>query len=133
MVSAGIFQPLDEFNQDNPLDYTKHTTPQFQAGVGYTFGDPKSDGVTGKVWVDIVTQQYELPSGTVTQRLANSNNGTAFDGGVKLGVAGFEAVLYGYSGKGVGTTGLYLDAMSPGGSTRKSDGGYVQGRTNSTS
>jgi predicted porin len=126
VVSAGIFQPLDEFNQDNALDYTKHTSPQFQAGVGYTWGDPKSDAVTGKVWIDVVTQQYQLPSGPVTVGVATSNNGTAFDGGVKLDVAAFEAVLYGYSGKGVGTTGLYLDAVSPDGSTRKSDGGYVQ-------
>jgi predicted porin len=127
VVTAGIFQPLDEFNQDNPLDYSKHTAPQFQAGLGYSFGDPKSAGVTGKVWVDVVTQRYELPTGPAYPAgLATSNNGTAFDGGVKLGVAGFEAVLYGYTGKGVGTTGLYLDAVSPGGSTRKSDGGYVQ-------
>jgi hypothetical protein len=45
---------------------------------------------------------------------------------VKLDVAGFEGVLYGYSGKGVGTTGLYLYATSAGGEERKSDGGYVQ-------
>jgi predicted porin len=127
VVTAGIFQPLDEFNQDNALDYSKHTAPQIQAGLGYSFGDPKSAGVTGKVWVDVVTQRYELPTGPAYPAgLATSNNGTAFDGGVKLGVAGFEAVLYGYTGKGVGTTGLYLDAVSPGGSTRKSDGGYVQ-------
>jgi len=127
VVTGGIFQPLDEFNQDNTLDYTKHTSPQFQAGLGYTFGDPKSDGVSGKVWVDLVTQRYELPSGPTIIGVRNNNNGTAFDGGVKFDVAGFEAVLYGYSGKGVGTTGLYLDAVSPEGSTRKSDGGYVQG------
>jgi predicted porin len=125
-VSAGIFQPLDEFNQDNALDYTKHTSPQFQAGVNYTFGDPKKDVVSGKVWVDVVTQRYALPSGTDTTGLVSSNSGTAFDGGVKIDVAAFEAVLYGYSGKGVGTTGLYLDAVSPGGNTRKSSGGYVQ-------
>ncbi len=126
VVSAGIFQPLDEFNQDNALDYSKHTAPQFQAGLGYTFGDPKSDQVTGKVWVDVVTQQYQLPSGTTIPGASSSNNGTAVDGGVKVDVAGFEAVLYGYTGKGVGTTGLYLDGVSPGGDTRKSDGGYVQ-------
>ena len=34
--------------------------------------------------------------------------------------------MYGYTGTGVGTTGLYLDAISPGGDKRKSDGGYVQ-------
>jgi predicted porin len=125
-ASAGVFQPLDEFNQDNPLDYSKHTSPQFQAGVSYSFGDPKSDALTGKVWVDVVTQQYQLPSGTYPTGLSTSNDGTAVDGGVKLDVAGFEAVLYGYTGKGVGTTGLYLDALSAGGDTRKSDGGYVQ-------
>ena len=126
VFTAGIFQPLDEFNQDNALNYSKHTSPQFQAGFGYSFGDPKSDGVSGKVWVDLVTQQYQLPSGPAPVGVDTSNNGTAFDGGVKIDVAGFEGVLYGYSGKGVGTTGLYLDAVSPGGSTRKSDGGYVQ-------
>jgi predicted porin len=128
--TAGIFQPLDEFNQDNALDYSKHTAPQFQAGIGYSFGDPKSDGVTGKVWVDVVTQQYQLPStqdaAAAAAGMATSNTGTAVDGGVKIGVAGFEAVLYGYTGTGVGTTGLYLDAISPGGDKRKSDGGYVQ-------
>jgi hypothetical protein len=125
-VSAGIFQPLDEFNQDNGLDYSKHTAPQFQAGLGYAFGDPKSDGVSGKVWLDVVTQHYSLPTAAQTAGISSGNNGTAVDGGVKFDVAGFEAVLYGYSGKGVGTTGLYLDGVSPGGDTRKSDGGYVQ-------
>src|SRR5450631_2527909 len=28
VFSAGIFQPLNEFNQDNGLDYSKHTSPQ---------------------------------------------------------------------------------------------------------
>ncbi len=126
VASAGIFQPLEEFNQDNPLTYSKHTSPQFQVGVGYSFGDPKSDALAGKVWVDLVTQRYELPTADYAPGLSSSNNGTAVDGGVKVDVAGFEAVLYGYSGKGVGTTGLYLDAVSAGGDTRKSDGGYVQ-------
>jgi predicted porin len=126
VVSAGIFQPLNEFNQDNALDYSKHTSPQFQAGLGYTFGDPKNGPVSGKVWFDVVTQQYQLPTIDQVPGIASSNTGTAFDGGVKIDVAGFEGVLYGYSGKGVGTTGLYLDGVSPGGSTRKSDGGYAQ-------
>ncbi len=36
-------------------------------------------------------------------------------------------MLYGYDGKGVGTTGLYVLPTSASGSKRKSDGGYVQG------
>jgi predicted porin len=129
-VTGGIFQPLDEFNQDNTLDYSKHTAPQFQAGLAYTFGDPKSDPVSGKVWLDVVTQQYELPTSALAAATAagisTNHNGTAVDGGVKVDVADFEAVIYGYSGHGVGTTGLYLDAVSAGGNTRDSDGGYVQ-------
>ena len=56
----------------------------------------------------------------------NNVHGTAVDGGVKIDVAGFEAVVYGYYGKGVGTTGLYILATSAGGQLRESDGGYAQ-------
>jgi predicted porin len=120
-ASAGIFQPLDAG------DYTRHTSPQFQAEVSYAWGDPKTDSLTGKVWLDVVTQQYQLPSGiTVPAGASSSINGTAGDAGVKLDYAGFEGVLYGYYGSGVGTTGLYLLATSAGGEKRDSDGGYVQ-------
>jgi hypothetical protein len=132
--SVGVFQPLNPLNPD-PLDpagsgYVSHNTPQIQAGIAYAWGDPKSDGLTGKVWVDVVSQHLKLPStanaaADLTGQ-AKDYTGTAFDGGVKLGIAGFEAVLYGYSGKGVGTTGLYYLATSASGETRKSDGGYVQ-------
>jgi hypothetical protein len=129
-LTAGIFEPLDEFNQDNPLDYSKHTSPQFQAGIGYTFGDPKSDAVTGKLWVDVVTQKYNLTTSDLPAAEAagirTSNEGTAVDAGWKVDVAGFEAVIYGYYGSGVGTTGLYLDAISAGGQKRDSYGGYAQ-------
>jgi hypothetical protein len=129
-ATAGVFQPLDEFNQDNALNYSKHTGPQFQAGVAYGFGDPKSDATTGKIWVDVVTQHYQLPASALPAATAagisTSNNGTAVDAGVKIDVSAFEAVLYGYYGSGVGTTGLYLDAISAEGNTRDSDGGYLQ-------
>jgi predicted porin len=125
--TVGIFQPLD------PLDgsgYVSHNTPQIQAGLAYAWGDPKSAGLTGKVWVDVVSQHLKLNSADVAAAnligKATDYTGTAFDGGVKLDIAGFEAVLYGYSGKGVGTTGLYYLATSALGDTRKSDGGYVQ-------
>jgi len=126
--SVGVFQPLD------PLDgsgYVSHNSPQIQAGLAYAWGDPKSDGLTGKVWVDVVTQHLKLNSADVAAAnligKATDYSGTAVDGGVKLDIAGFEAVLYGYTGKGVGTTGLYYLATSAFGETRKSDGGYVQG------
>ena len=123
-ASFGVFQPLD------PLDgtgYTSHNAPQFQAGAAYAWGDPKSAALNGKVWFDVVTQKLKLPSSIApAPGQSTSFTGTEWDGGVKLDVAGFEGVLYGYTGKGVGTTGLYLLASSALGNTRKSDGGYVQ-------
>ena len=120
-ASGGIFQPLDAG------DYTKHTSPQFQIGGNYTWGDPKSGDLVGKVWLDVVSQQAQLPgSATVLAGQKTSFTGTAVDGGVKLGIAGFEGVLYAYSGSGVGTTGLYILASDVLGNTRDSDGGYLQ-------
>ena len=58
--------------------------------------------------------------------IPNEVHGTAVDGGVKVDFAGFEGVVYGYYGKGVGTTGLYILAVSAGGQERESNGGYVQ-------
>ena len=134
-ASIGAFTPL------NDGAYTSHNSPQWQGGLAFVWGDPKSDALTGKVWVDAVTQQAKAPTTCpataypavpfcVTENNAlgiqNGTKGTAVDGGVKLDVAGFEGVLYGYYGKGVGTTGLYILATSAAGNERKSDGGYAQ-------
>lgn len=120
--SVGIFQPLDGGT------YTSHNAPQIQVGGAYAWGDPKAtDSLTGKVWVDVVSQKAKLPNNTAAPGQASSFTGTAVDAGVKLSIAGFEGVLYGYTGKGVGTTGLYILATSDTGDKRKSDGGYVQG------
>jgi predicted porin len=125
--TVGVFQPLA------PLDgtgYTAHNSPQLQAGLAYAWGDPKSGGMTGKVWLDVISQHLKLNSGDVADAVAigkaTDYTGTSVDGGVKVDIAGLEAVLYGYTGKGVGTTGLYYLATSALGETRKSDGGYVQ-------
>jgi predicted porin len=123
-ASAGVFQPL------NAGGYTSHNSPQFQAGASFAWGDPKADVVTGKVWVDVVTQELKLNSaaiaGATLAGVSTNFRGTEFDAGVKVDVAGFEGVVYGYGGKGVGTTGLYVLATSASGDTRKSSGGYVQ-------
>ena len=119
--SFGVFQPL------NDGTYNSHNEPQFQVGLAYAWGDPKSDPLTGKVWFDFVSQKLKLSSSvTPLPGQATSYTGTEVDGGVKLDVAGFEGVLYGYTGKGVGTTGLFILSTSALGDTRKSDGGYVQ-------
>jgi hypothetical protein len=123
-ASVGAFTPLDDGA------YTVHASPQWQAQAAYSWGDPKSSPVTGKVWVDLVTQQAKMPSSDIAANNAagvpNLVHGTGVDGGVKVDVAGFEVVGYGYYGKGIGTTGLYILAVSDGGNERTSDGGYVQ-------
>src|SRR5450631_3479035 len=123
-ASAGVFQPLDSGG------YTTHTSPQFQVGASYSWGDPKTDTVTGKAWLDAVTQGAKANSSDISADnsagKSTNFNGTAVDAGVKVDVAGFEGVLYGYSGKGIGTTGLFILATSASGDTRKSYGGYAQ-------
>jgi predicted porin len=124
-ASVGVFQPLDSG------EYTSHSSPQFQAGASFAWGDPKADALTGKIWVDVVTQELKVNSAAVAgdnaAGISNNFRGTEFDAGVKIDVANFEGVLYGYAGKGVGTTGLYVLATSASGDTRKSNGGYIQG------
>src|SRR4029078_11014008 len=56
---AGIFQALSAVLGLALANYTKHDSPQFQAGVSYAFGDPKADSVTGKVWADLVSQKLQ--------------------------------------------------------------------------
>ena len=126
--SAGIFQPLDAVGS---ASYVSHNAPQVQIGGSYAWGDPKAtDSLSGKVWVDVVTQQAKASKTDIAKNGAGAGTqftGTAVDGGVKVDVAGFEGVLYGYTGKGVGTTGLYVLPTSASGDKRKSDGGYIQG------
>jgi predicted porin len=134
-ASAGIFQPLDAISNPTSISlagatYTSHHGPQVQIGASYAWGDPKSDALSGKVWLDAVSQEArETPAEAVANNGGISESdftGTGADAGVKVDFAGLEAVAYGYYGKGIGTTGLYLNAMSAGGQKRESGGGYVQ-------
>lgn len=124
--SVGIFQPLDAVGS---ASFTRHDSPQIQAGLSYTWGDPKSDAMTGKVWGDVVSQKVQADPTDIASNAAGaatSYTGSGFDGGVKLDFGGFEGVLYGYSGTGLGTTGLYILGASDLGKKRDSDGGYAQ-------
>ncbi|MDE2305480.1 MAG: porin [Gammaproteobacteria bacterium] len=127
-ASAGIFQPLDAVGS---ASYTKHSQPQIQIGGSYAWGD--ANALTGKVWLDFVTQQYQASAADQSGNnaacgcvAASSQTGNGVDAGVKLGYQGFEGVLYGYTGSGLGTTGLFILGTSASGGKRDSDGGYVQ-------
>ena len=122
-------QMADTLDAVGLATYTKHDSPQIQAGVSYAFGDPKSDSFTGKVWADLVSQKVQASpadqAGNV-EGASKSFTGSAFDAGVKFAAGGFEGVLYGYSGSGIGTTGLFILPSSDLGRKRDSDGGYAQ-------
>jgi predicted porin len=124
--SIGVFQPLDA---EGSALFTRHSSPQVQAGASYAFGDAKSDDLSGKVWVGGVSQKVSASADDIVANgssAAQSFTGTGFDAGVKLDVAGFEGVLYGYTGKGIGTTGLFILPTSADGEKRDSNGGYAQ-------
>jgi predicted porin len=124
--SGGVFQPLDAVGS---ATYTKHDAPQLQGGISFAWGDAKNDAVTGKVWGDVVSQKVQAtPADMAANGLGakDSFTGTGWDGGIKASFGGFEGVLYGYSGSGLGTTGLFILPSSALGEKRDSDGGYVQ-------
>jgi predicted porin len=128
--SIGIFQPLDTSGAPPfGASYTGHDAPQVQVGLSYAWGDPKTDLVTGKVWIDGVSQELKATAGDIAGNAtgaATNFTGNGGDVGVKVDVAGFEGVAYGYYGKGIGTTGLYILPTSASGEKRPSEGGYLQ-------
>lgn len=73
----------------------------------------------GKVWVSGLGQQVDTP--------ANDYTAAGFDVGASIGFAGINAVVYWYTGKGIGTTAFLYDAVAAvTGQERDSDGGYAQ-------
>jgi predicted porin len=124
--SIGVFQPLDAVGS---ASYTRHSEPQIQAGADFEWGDPKADELTGKIWADFVTQKIQATTADIVANglgASTSFTGDGYDGGIKMDFGGFEAVLYGYSGDGLGTTGLFILPTSAQGDKRDSSGGYVQ-------
>jgi hypothetical protein len=68
-----------------------------------------------------------LPSGFTSALNQDAHaDAWAVDGFAMLDWWGFNFVAYGYTGKGVGTTGLFFNGLDAIGETRRSDGGYLQ-------
>ncbi len=115
-ISAGIFQP-SKFAGDE----TK--TPGFQAKVDYGW---KGD-VSGKVWAGLVRQNTSCASGTCATAPFNAQG---FELGGKASVGDFEAVAYGFTGKGLGmsTVGAqFLGGSDGAGNRTDSKGMFLQG------
>jgi predicted porin len=118
-ASVGIFQPWNAGALATGLsDTSSGDTDQFgyqgQASYSWT-GD-----FAGKVWGGFFSQEV------TGLAVGGDERATAFEAGVSATVANINLVAYGYSGEGVGTTGLLLDGFDAAGKERDSDGGYVQ-------
>ena len=127
--SAGVFQGMDFLNFSglaSSATMTQHEQPGLQAKGSYEW----TGTVGGKAWASAMNQKVRSRGATDTAPAGSDVSSQAFDLGAKLNVAGFEGVLYAYSGDGVGTTAIGFDAAAVVGATvekRKSKGGYVQG------
>jgi predicted porin len=144
--AVGLFTPLDEVpvsGDPQSATLTGHDQPSFQGQLKYvgTFmPDTKltlsTSGVVQRQEADctasiptfgtsscigaapLVSSPLLVPGTAVTA--------WAVDGFGRLDVYGLSLVGYGYTGKGVGTTGLFRDGVDARGSTRRSFGGYGQ-------
>jgi len=91
--------------------------PAYEVQAAYSWtGD-----FAGKVWVGGFFQDVTGLGAGLTSEDAQS-----FEVGVSTSIANINLVAYGYSGEGVGTTGMLVNGFDSTGAKRDSDGGYVQ-------
>lgn len=129
-ASIGIFTPFKAVNfSGDSATLSAQNEPQFQAKLAYTLPTPTDALFKAKLWTNVVTQ--DLKSRGVgngdSLRLGASVRGWGWDFGGKLDYGPAELVAYGYIGEGIGTTGLFFDAVSFNGKKRSSNGYIIQG------
>ena len=121
-LTAGITQPWNSIALSDNSATSSGTTDEFgfqgQASFSWT-GD-----FAGKLWAGFFSQ--EVTGITNGAGGTTSDRANAFEAGVSTSIYNINLVGYAYSGEGVGTTGLLVDGFDNTGSTRDSDGGYVQ-------
>jgi hypothetical protein len=142
--------PMDElaFSGDQfSANMTGHDLPMGQAKIQYVGTWSPDVKLTLSASGVVQKQQAECLNGAVdttffstcagvntgffvdgVRTMAAGTNVTtwAVDAFAMLDVWGFNFVAYGYTGKGVGTTGLFFDGVDIFGDRRRSDGGYLQ-------
>nr|MCU0892666.1 porin [Sandarakinorhabdus sp.] len=111
-VAAGVFMPLNGFGAQEV-----NGTPGFQARLSY---DGKFGDVGIHAWLSGITQDHRPVAGP-------GYNGRGLDFGAKVSAGGASLLGYYYTGKGLGTTGLFILATDAAGRARGSDGFYLQG------
>jgi hypothetical protein len=138
-ASGGIFTPYNEtsaFSAD-PLEsgtMTGHDAPEVQGQLKFVTGSAptgkitlSADGLWQRQIADCPTGSSCLNNGTGLMASEKEVDAWAVDGFAMLDIAGFNFVAYGYTGKGVGTTGMFFQGVDIAGNPRTSFGGYLQG------
>ncbi len=112
-ASAGIFQP-SKFAGDETR------APGFQAMASY---DWKTSAVSGKLWGGLVSQSTNCSR---TPCAVKSFTANGYEIGAKAAIGNFEAVAYGFSGRGLGlsTVGAQFFGGSNGADSKTDSQGY---------
>jgi predicted porin len=113
-ITVGVFDPLNTLGQ---IPASKKA-PGFHAKVAFTLGSLYLS-TSGLV------QQQRNPTNALTNH--PDYNSWALDFGGKWDLGGLEVLGWYYTGKGVGTTGLFVASDDGLGNPRNSDGYLVQG------
>ena len=121
-LTVGITQPWNAIALSSNSNTSSGTTDQYgfqgQGSFSWT-GD-----FAGKVWAGFFSQEVTGISNGAGGTTDNRSN--AMEVGVSTSIYNINLVGYAYSGEGVGTTVLLVDAFDGAGNERDSDGGYVQ-------
>lgn len=115
-ASIGIFDPLNTLSQ---IPSSKKA-PGIQFKVAYTAG-PLYLSTSG-----LFQQQRDTTTGAEALVNNGNYNSWAIDFGGKYDIAGFEFAGWYYVGKGVGTTGLFVNSDDGDGDPRDSNGYLIQ-------
>ncbi|MFZ0551702.1 MAG: hypothetical protein WAU49_12125 [Steroidobacteraceae bacterium] len=123
-ITVGIFDPLNTLGQV-PVN---HSSPGFQGKIAYTAGPLYLSASM------LYQQQRVLCVDLAAGACATASptgayvgyGSSAFDLGGKYDIGGFEFMGWYYRGKGVGTTGLFVDSNDAMGNSRDSDGYLAQ-------
>jgi predicted porin len=115
-ATVGIFDPLNTLSQ---IPASKKA-PGIHAKVAYTQG-PLYLSASG-LW----QQQRHTTTGAEATLNQGNYNSWAIDFGGKYDILGFEVAGWYYTGKGVGTTGLFVNSDDGAGNPRNSNGFLAQ-------
>lgn len=115
-ATVGIFDPLNTLSQ---IPASKKA-PGFHAKLAYTSG-PLYLSASG-----LVQQQRNTTTGAEATLTHGNYTSWAIDFGGKYDWEGFEAAGWYYTGKGVGTTGLFVNSDDGAGNPRNSNGFLAQ-------